>query len=245
MPIVLASPRADELTPNLYWQLAAEGSRLWSEARYQLRGSTRMFDVHPDGIDFALALAAPASSIRKDRLMVVLNFFEELRCIAPAINPPSDVAKNGLANSSIHDRLAVRCRLLKRCDVPCSTGAGVCQRLNNDAQLAFDCELVASDDVRICEDIGKCVSTLFARSPRGERYCSRDLHEGAPTPAGEIRFRTVEPIGLGRQGVQTNGFQRQRCRCAANHEAARCGYTRDVAFRGLLIEPPLPHQLDE
>jgi serine/threonine-protein kinase len=49
--------------------------RLWSERRYETRGSTRMFDLHPDGEHFALApRAQPASTTVQDRLVFIFNF---------------------------------------------------------------------------------------------------------------------------------------------------------------------------
>jgi hypothetical protein len=62
----------------------AERPREWSAIRYQTRGSTRMFDLHLDGERFALAPAAQVSGEpRRDTLMFVFNFFEELRRITP------------------------------------------------------------------------------------------------------------------------------------------------------------------
>ena len=57
----------------------------WTDARFVLQyrlGPTRSFDLHPDGDRFALALAkdAPPS---KHALVFVLNFFDELRRVAP------------------------------------------------------------------------------------------------------------------------------------------------------------------
>jgi hypothetical protein len=44
-----------------------------------------MFDVHPDGERFAIALAdRAAAGARSDKLVFVLNFFDELRRIASA-----------------------------------------------------------------------------------------------------------------------------------------------------------------
>jgi hypothetical protein len=62
-----------------------ERPRLWSESRYLARRN-RSFDLHPDGDRFALA-AAPADPevIRRDKLVFVFNFFDELRRIAPTL----------------------------------------------------------------------------------------------------------------------------------------------------------------
>jgi Tol biopolymer transport system component len=62
----------------------AEKPQLWSDARYQLRGPFRPFDLHPDGKRFALAPAAPAPvGTRHDHITLILNVFDELRRIAP------------------------------------------------------------------------------------------------------------------------------------------------------------------
>ncbi len=46
-----------------------------------------MFDLHPDGERFAVAPAAAAEEGEKrDKVVVILNFFDELRRIAPATN---------------------------------------------------------------------------------------------------------------------------------------------------------------
>jgi eukaryotic-like serine/threonine-protein kinase len=62
----------------------AERARLWSEQRYQTRGTSRMFDVHPDGERFALAPSAQAPvGAPLDKVVFIFNFFGELRRIAP------------------------------------------------------------------------------------------------------------------------------------------------------------------
>jgi Tol biopolymer transport system component len=63
----------------------AEKPRLWSEGRYQPRGASRMFDLHPDGERFALAPAAQTSDVtRQNSVVFIFNFFDELRRVAPA-----------------------------------------------------------------------------------------------------------------------------------------------------------------
>jgi len=63
----------------------SEKPRLWSEGRYQTRGASRMFDLHPDGERFVLA-AAPQTpgGAKQDKVVFISNFFDELRRIAPA-----------------------------------------------------------------------------------------------------------------------------------------------------------------
>ena len=58
---------------------------LWSESRYQTRGASRMFALHPDGERFAFSPAPPTSNgTRPDKVALFFNFFDELRRIAPA-----------------------------------------------------------------------------------------------------------------------------------------------------------------
>jgi hypothetical protein len=61
----------------------ADRPRLWSEGRIQTRGPNRMFDLHPDGERFALAPAEPTPGrSRQDTVVVIFNFFDELRRVA-------------------------------------------------------------------------------------------------------------------------------------------------------------------
>ena len=54
--------------------------RRWSEGRYQVRGTLRMFDLHPDGERFALALPRRQPAVRRrTRSYSIFNFFDELR----------------------------------------------------------------------------------------------------------------------------------------------------------------------
>lgn len=65
--------------------LRVETPRLWTEGRYQTRGSRRRFDLHPDGERIALAPDSPTSiGAKQDQVVLIFNFFEELRRIAPA-----------------------------------------------------------------------------------------------------------------------------------------------------------------
>jgi serine/threonine-protein kinase len=63
----------------------ADKPRPWAEGRVAFRGPARMFDLHPDGNRVVLAAApsrtAPESS-QLDKIVLVLNFFEDLRRIA-------------------------------------------------------------------------------------------------------------------------------------------------------------------
>ena len=59
----------------------AEKPRLWSDGRYL---TDRGFDLHPDGERFALAAVAQTQdSAKQDEVVFILNFFDELRRIAP------------------------------------------------------------------------------------------------------------------------------------------------------------------
>src|SRR5262249_10263432 len=54
----------------------------WTEIRFfPLR--TRSFAIHPDGERIAVAVPQDASTAKQDRVVFVLNFFDELRRIAP------------------------------------------------------------------------------------------------------------------------------------------------------------------
>jgi serine/threonine protein kinase/Tol biopolymer transport system component len=57
----------------------------WSDGHYLERPGNRGFDLHPDGVRFALALPASASNgAKQDHVTFIFNFFEELRRMAPA-----------------------------------------------------------------------------------------------------------------------------------------------------------------
>jgi serine/threonine-protein kinase len=61
-------------------------SRRWAEGRVAFRGPSRIFDLHPDGNRVVLAPAPSprdADALRQDKMVLVLNFFDELRRIAP------------------------------------------------------------------------------------------------------------------------------------------------------------------
>ena len=59
----------------------------WSESRFvEFRrvGSTRSFDLHPDGNRFALTkLGETQADAKQDTLVFIFNFFDELRRVAP------------------------------------------------------------------------------------------------------------------------------------------------------------------
>jgi eukaryotic-like serine/threonine-protein kinase len=62
-----------------------EKPRPLPKARYHDQSPARMFDLHPDGERFAVAPAAQAEEgAKRDKVAVILNFFDELRRIAPA-----------------------------------------------------------------------------------------------------------------------------------------------------------------
>ena len=68
----------------------ADKSRIWSDAPYRPRPRGfqffRSFDLHPDGQRFALAKALTGSGgqTKVDKVVLVFNFFDELRRVAPA-----------------------------------------------------------------------------------------------------------------------------------------------------------------
>jgi len=63
----------------------AEKPRLRSEGQFTDRGPlNRNFDLHPDGQRFAVLKAPESQSETKlDKVVLILNFFDELRRIAP------------------------------------------------------------------------------------------------------------------------------------------------------------------
>src|SRR5262245_5129647 len=63
----------------------ADKPRQWSERRLVQRPRYRSFDIHPDGERLALFAASESAAPNKqDRIMLVFNFFDELRRVAPA-----------------------------------------------------------------------------------------------------------------------------------------------------------------
>jgi hypothetical protein len=59
--------------------------RLWSSVRFVRFGPNRAFDLHPDGLRFALVPAAQKiAGPNQDHLTFIFNFFDELRGIATA-----------------------------------------------------------------------------------------------------------------------------------------------------------------
>ena len=62
----------------------ADKPRLWSERKIQPRPRLRSFDLHPDGERFAVSAAETPAEDRRDKIVFIFNFFDELRRIAPA-----------------------------------------------------------------------------------------------------------------------------------------------------------------
>jgi serine/threonine-protein kinase len=65
----------------------AEKPRLWSEVRFAALQGSRPFDLHLDGQRFAVLRAPEAEEVKQDRVVLILNFFDELRRLAPAERP--------------------------------------------------------------------------------------------------------------------------------------------------------------
>jgi serine/threonine-protein kinase len=59
--------------------------RLWADRRHSLRGpiANRSFDLHPDGKRFALAAVPESDTAQADKVVLIFNFFEELRRAVP------------------------------------------------------------------------------------------------------------------------------------------------------------------
>jgi serine/threonine-protein kinase len=63
----------------------AEKPQLWSEVGLLLRPRQRSFDLHPDGDRLALATVPESqTAVKGDKLVLIFDFFDELRRIAPA-----------------------------------------------------------------------------------------------------------------------------------------------------------------
>jgi serine/threonine-protein kinase len=57
----------------------------WSKGRIEWRGTNRMFDLHPDGTRVALATPPGAARVPPpDRIVLLFNFFDQLRRLVPA-----------------------------------------------------------------------------------------------------------------------------------------------------------------
>ncbi len=62
----------------------AEKPRAWSPGRVpQPAGFLSRFDLHPDGKRIAVLKAAEQTEVRRDKVVFITNFFDELRRIAP------------------------------------------------------------------------------------------------------------------------------------------------------------------
>ena len=74
-----ASYKADEVT------FRADKPQLWSDVQFHdPMGAGRNFDLHPDGQRFAVLKSPESNSETKlDKVTFILNFFDELRRIAP------------------------------------------------------------------------------------------------------------------------------------------------------------------
>ena len=59
---------------------------VWSETRLtgRPRAPSRDLDLHPDGLRFAVSTGDEQAPLKQHTVTVVMNFFEELRRVAPA-----------------------------------------------------------------------------------------------------------------------------------------------------------------
>jgi serine/threonine-protein kinase len=62
----------------------ADKPRAWSQGRYVIRPRFRSFDMHPDGNRFAMAVPETQMGQKRDKVVFIFNFFDELRRLAPA-----------------------------------------------------------------------------------------------------------------------------------------------------------------
>lgn len=60
-----------------------DAPRVWSETRVPERPGGWSYDLHPDGTRFAVAPARDPKRTKQDTVVVVFNFFDELRRLAP------------------------------------------------------------------------------------------------------------------------------------------------------------------
>ena len=56
---------------------------VWSDNPFVPRPTQRSFDLHPDGERFAVPPAADTTSDKRDKVVFIFNFFDELRRLAP------------------------------------------------------------------------------------------------------------------------------------------------------------------
>lgn len=62
----------------------ADRPHLFSNVRYVARQRQRSIDLHPDGDRLALATAAETTSTKQDKVVVIFNFFDELKRLVPS-----------------------------------------------------------------------------------------------------------------------------------------------------------------
>ena len=65
--------------------LRVDKPRVWSPGRLIPRPRLRPFALHPDGQRIAIAAVEqdPRASIKQNKVVFILNFFDELRRLAP------------------------------------------------------------------------------------------------------------------------------------------------------------------
>ena len=75
----------------------AEKPRQWSPGLVPTRGAgNRAFDLHPDGQRFAVLKAAEQQAEEKrDKVVLIQNFFDELRRVAPTAKPEAMTQARG------------------------------------------------------------------------------------------------------------------------------------------------------
>ncbi len=65
----------------------ADKPQLWSPGRFAFRPTWRNFDLHPDGHRVAVLGGLPEQAERQDRVVLIFNFSEALRRLAPPAKP--------------------------------------------------------------------------------------------------------------------------------------------------------------
>jgi hypothetical protein len=57
--------------------------RVWSPGNYKPQGTSRVYDLHPDGKRVVIAKPPDTGTVPRNKVVFVFNFFDELRRVAP------------------------------------------------------------------------------------------------------------------------------------------------------------------
>jgi serine/threonine-protein kinase len=56
---------------------------VWAPGSFMLQGVSKVYDLHPDGLRVAIAKPPDAGGDKRDKVVFIFNFFDELRRVAP------------------------------------------------------------------------------------------------------------------------------------------------------------------